>query len=57
MAQLIKNPPAMQETEGTQVQSLCWEGALEGDTPVFLPEKFNGQGSLVGYKQKAATND
>ena len=28
VAQVVKNPPAMRET---WVQSLCWEGLLEGD--------------------------
>ena len=49
MAQLIKNLPAMQET---QVQSLGQEDPLEKEmatTPVFLPEESHGQRSLVGY--------
>ena len=49
MTQLIKNPPAMQET---QVQSLGGEDPLEREcqpTPVFLPEKPHGQRSLVSY--------
>ena len=29
VAQQVKNPPAMQETEKTQVQSLGWEYPLE----------------------------
>ena len=29
MAQWVKNPPAMQETQEIQVQSLCWEDPLE----------------------------
>ena len=29
MAQQVKNPPAMQETQKTQVQSLGWEDPLE----------------------------
>ena len=48
-AQLIKNPPAMQETV---VQLLGWEDPLEKGqvpTPVSLPGKFHGQRSLVGY--------
>ena len=42
----------MQET---QVQSLDWEDPLENEVawilvnPVFLPGKFHGQRSLVGY--------
>ena len=46
MAQMVKNQPAMQET---QVQSL--EDALEKEMatiPVFLPGKSHGQGSLAG---------
>ena len=50
MAQWIKDPPAMQETQETWVQSLGgkvpqrrkWQS-----TPVFLPEKFHGQRSLA----------
>ena len=48
MAQVVKNLPAMQET---QVQSLGWEDPLEKEwqpTPVLLPEEFYGQRSLVG---------
>jgi len=29
MAQRVKNPPAMQETQEIQVQSLGWEDPLE----------------------------
>ena len=49
MAQTLKNLPAML---GTWVQSLGWEDSLEkgmATTPVFLPGKFHGQRSLVGY--------
>ena len=38
---MVKNPPAMQET---QVWSLEWQL-----TPVFLPGEFHGQRSLAGY--------
>ena len=31
MAQAIKNLPAMQKTQETWVQSLCWEDLLEGE--------------------------
>ena len=35
VAQLVKNPPAMQET---WVQTLGWEDPLEEEpTPIFLP--------------------
>ena len=46
---MIKNLPAMQET---QVQSLGWEGPLEkgmATPPVFLPGEFQGQRSLANY--------
>ena len=48
MAQMVKNPPAIQET---QVQSQNWEDPLEEEmaTPVFLPGESNGQRSLPGY--------
>ena len=40
----------MQEMQETQVQSLDWADILEEEpTPVFLPGKFHGQRSLVGY--------
>ena len=47
VAQTVKNLPAMLET---QVQLLGWEVPLEkgmAPTPVFLPEEFHGQRSLV----------
>ena len=46
---MVKNLPAMQET---QVQSLDREDPLEKGmvpTPVFLPGESHGQRSLVGY--------
>ena len=49
MAQKVKNPPAMQET---QVPSLGWEEPLEegmANPPVFLPGESHGQRSLVGF--------
>ena len=51
VAQLVKNPPAMQET---LVQSLSWEDPWKRKwqpTPVFLPGKFHGRKSLAGYIQ------
>ena len=49
MAQMVKNPPAMQET---QVQSLGREDPLEVEmaTTVFLPGKSQGQSSLAGCR-------
>ena len=49
VVQMVKNMPAMWEI---QVQSLSQEDPLEigmGPTPVFWPEEFHGQRSLVGY--------
>ena len=48
MAQTVNSPPAIREM---QVQSLGWEGPLEGEmqpTPVFLPGESHGQRSLAG---------
>ena len=46
---MVKNLPAMQET---QIQFLGQEDSLEKEmatTPVFLAGKSHGQRSLVGY--------
>ena len=48
VAQIIKNPPAMQET---WVRSLGWEDSLEKGmepTPIFLPGESHRERSLVG---------
>ena len=48
---MVKNLPAIQET---QVQPLDGEDPLEKEmatTPVFFPGEFYGQRSLVGYIQ------
>ena len=47
---MVKNLPAMQET---QVQSLGREVPWRREwlpIPVFLPEEFHGQRSLAGYR-------
>ena len=52
VAQMVKNPPAMQEMQEMWVCFLGWEDPLEEGMeppPVFLPEKSHGQRSLVGY--------
>ena len=50
MAQMAKNPPAMQET---RVRSLDQEDPLEkGKAPVFLAGEPHGQRSLVGYSPR-----
>ena len=49
MAQMVKHLPAVQET---WVQSLHREDPWRMEwqpTPIFLPEEFHGQRSLVGY--------
>ena len=49
MTQIVKNLPAMQET---QVGSLGWEDPLEKEwlsAPVFLPAEFHGERNLMGY--------
>ena len=51
MAQLVKNPSAMQET---WVRSLGWEDSLEkgaATTPVFYPGEFHGLYSPWGHKE------
>ena len=48
----IKNPPAMQEMQETQVGSLGREDPLEEETqptPVFMAGESHGQRSLAGY--------
>ena len=52
---MVKNLPEMQDTG---IQSLYWEDPLEKEMrhiPVFLPEKFHGQRSLVGYNPWGVT--
>ena len=49
---MVKNLPAMQET---QVRSLGWEDPLEKEwqpTLVFLPGEFHEQRSLKGYSPR-----
>ena len=47
---VVKNPPAMQETQIGSQGSGRFPGEGNGNPfPVFLPEKFHGQRSLVGY--------
>ena len=53
VAQWVKNPPAMQETQETRVQSLGHEdpspGERNGDPLVFRPGESPWQRSLAGY--------
>ena len=50
---MVKNPPAMQELQDTQVLSLGQEDPSEEGawqrTPVFLPGESHGQRSLADY--------
>ena len=49
VAQLVKNPPAMQETQiNPWVGKIHWRRE-KLPTPVLLPGKFHEQRSLVGY--------
>ena len=55
MAQLVKNPPAMQET---WVLSLGWEDPLEKErlrTLVFWPGEFHGLCSPQGHEKSDTT--
>ena len=48
----VKNPPAMQDPQDTQVQSLGWEDPWRRKwqpTPVLLSGESHGQRSLAGY--------
>ena len=52
MAQIVKNPPAIQET---WVRSLEQEDPLEKGrltTPVFLPGEFHRESSLEAYSPR-----
>ena len=48
MAQLVKNPPAMQETWVQSLSQIPWRRKWQ-PTPVFLSGKSHGQRSLVDY--------
>jgi len=49
VAQMVKNLPAMQGTgSNIWVRKIPWRREWQ-PTPVFLPEEFPGQRSLVGY--------
>ena len=46
---MVKNLPAVQETQvGSLGQEDPWRREWQ-PTPVFLPREFHGQRSLVGY--------
>ena len=55
MAQVVKDPPAVQET---QVRYLGWEDPWRWawqPTSVFLPEESHGQRSVAGYSPGGRT--
>ena len=55
VAQWVKNPPAMQETQKMWVWSPGWEDPWRmklQTNPVFLPGKSHGQRSLAGYSPR-----
>ena len=50
-----KNPPTNARDTGTWVPSIGWGSPRRRrwqPTPVFLPGKFHGQRSLVGYSPR-----
>ena len=47
MAQMVKNLPAMQETQ-LQSRKISWRREWQ-PIPVFLPGEFHGQNSLADY--------
>ena len=51
---MVKNPPAKQEMQETQVQSLGREDPPEEEmqsTPVFLTGKLHGKRRLAGHSR------
>ena len=68
MAQLVKNPPATQETQGTRVQSLGWEDPLEEENGnplqysclkkipwTKMPGRLQSVGSQTGHMTEQLT--
>ena len=52
MAQVVRNLPAVQETQdGSWVGKIPWRRKQQ-PTPVFLPRESHGQRSLVGYSPR-----
>ena len=52
VAQRVKKPPAMEETQEAWVLPVGWEDPLEegmATLPIFLPGKSHEQRSLAGY--------
>ena len=60
MAQLVKNLPAVQETQETQVRSLHQENPLEKELAThssLLTWKSHGQRSLASYSPQVPESD
>ena len=55
VAQTVKNLPATQETQVWPLGEKISRRRERQPTPVFLPEEFHGQISLVGYSPKSRT--
>ena len=55
---MVKNLPAMQARPGYNpcVGKIPWSRKWQ-PTPVFLPEKSDGQRSLVGYRPQGRTTE
>ena len=51
MAQLVKNPPAMQETWVCSLGCEDPRGKERPPTPIFGPGEFHGLHSLWGHKE------
>ena len=53
---VVKNLPAIQETQETQVRSLGWEDPLEEEmathSSILAKKKADEQGRLAGYSPK-----
>ena len=49
VALMVKNPPAMQETQARSLHREDPWGRKWQTTLVFLPREFHGQTSLAGY--------
>ena len=54
MAQQVKNPPTMQETQETWVQSLGQEDPLVKGMATHSSQESHGQRSLAGYRHEVA---
>ena len=56
MAQMVKNPPAMQRPRFAWVRKIAWRREWQ-PTPVSLPGEFHGQRSLAATVHRVAESD